>query len=154
MPQDTLANQIIAYLRQEETNYTEAAGKFGADAIPILQDIIKGSDEMLASKAVYLVSMIDAPGREQAMTIASQHASAIVRVAAAATADKLAPANAEVLLNRLVDDSDIGVAKFSLRSIKSRGLSKNFKTKIAGMSTKHFDTDIKTQAATMLKAIK
>lgn len=154
MPQESLANQILAYLQQEETDYAGAASKFGADAIPILKDIINGSDVMLASKAVYLASMLKSPDKADALMAASKHPSSIVRVAAAAASDKLEVGKAEQVLSNLVGDSDIGVAKYSLRSIKAKGLGKNFKAKIKTMSESHSNDQIKTVAKSMMKAMK
>lgn len=154
MPQETLANQIIAYLRQDETDYAAAAAAVGPPALPILKDIAMGNDEMLASKAVYLASMINDPAKEEVLQAAANHQSPLVRVAAAATADKLETSRAEVMLNQLVDDADVGVSKFSMRSIQKKGLSKNFRVKLKNIQDKSPNDSLKVFAKDMLKGVK
>lgn len=151
MPQPTLlAEKIIDYLRQEETAYAEAA-KLGETALPILNSIVLGSDEMLASKATYLAAMIDSPHKGEVIANAARHASAIVRVAAANAAGEIPPAAAEKVLDTLMGDSDIGVTKFALRSVKAKGLGAKFTKQIKAMSTGHADEAIKTMAKAMVK---
>ena len=151
MPQPTLlAEKILDYLRQEETKYAEAA-KLGEAALPILNSIVLGSDEMLASKATYLAAMIDSPHKGEVIANAARHNSPIVRVAAANAAGDIAPAAAEKVLDTLIGDTDIGVTKFALRSVKAKGLGTKFSKQIKAMSTGHENDAIKDMAKGMVK---
>ena len=150
MPQQNIAEQILAYLRQEETNYQEAA-KLGAAAVPVLRDIIKGSDENLASKATYLVSMISSEETADIIRSAAKHSSAIVRVAAAASASKLKAEDASSVLDLMIDDNDVGVSKLTLKSIKSLHLGKRFEAKLKAISGRSPDSTLKALATDALK---
>jgi hypothetical protein len=80
-----------------DTPFYEEAARLGAAALPVLRDIIKGNDEMLASKATYLVSMISSSETADILRSAGRHNSAIVRVAAAASAGRLKALATEAL---------------------------------------------------------
>ena len=150
MPQENIATQVLSYLRQEETNYQEAA-KLGAAALPVLRDIIKGNDEMLASKATYLVSMISSKETVDILRTAARHSSAIVRVAAAASAGKLKAEEASSILELTIDDNDVGVSKLTMKSIKSLSLGKKFEAKLKAISGRTPDSTLKALATDALK---
>ena len=151
MPQsEVLAEKIIDYLRQEETNYSEAA-KLGEAALPILNSIVLGSDEMLASKATYMAAMINSPHKGEVVANAARHSSPIVRVAAANAAADIQPAAAEKVLTALIGDDDIGVTKYALKSVRTKNLGAKFSRQIKSISTKHQDEAIKTMAKGMVR---
>ena len=149
MPQTTIADQVINYLHQEETDYA-AAAKLGEAALPVLNSIVMGSDAGLASKATYLASMIQSDHKGDVIINASMHPSALVRVAAASAAQDISAASAETVLGKLIDDADIGVTKYVLKSVKAKSLGAKFNTKLKALSTNHQDEGIKTMAKSML----
>jgi HEAT repeat protein len=151
MQQDNIADQVLAYLRQEETDY-QAAAKLGPPALPVLRDIIKGTDEMLASKATFLVSMISSDETADIIKTAARHSSPLVRVAAASSAGKLKAEDAGAVLDLIMEDNDVGVSKLALRSIKSLHLGKRFETKLKAMSTHSPDSTLKSLAADALNS--
>jgi len=88
MPQNSIAQKVIAYLQQDEPEYAEAA-KLGEAAMPTLKNIIMGQDEALASKATCLASMIASDKKTDALKEAARHPSILVRLAAAAAVKQL-----------------------------------------------------------------
>lgn len=150
MPQNTIAEKVIAYLRQEEPAYAEAAG-LGEAALPVLKNIIKGSDEALASKAASLAGLINSSQRADVLVEAAKHPSDVVRVAAAAAAQQLPKNEAERVLTHLIDDADVGVSKYTLQSIKSKNLAGAFAEKIRNISDKHPQEAIQAMAKKMLQ---
>lgn len=145
MPQDNIADQLLGYLQQEEPDYA-AAAKLGDAAMPLLKDIIKGSDERLASKATSLIGMINSSQKGDALVEAAQHPSVVVRVAAAAAAANLQPDQATKVLNKLVDDADIGVSKYALRSIRAKNLAGSFRDKLQHLSANGASDAIRSMA--------
>ena len=145
MPQNNIADQVLAFLNQEEPDYA-AAAQLGDAAMPLLKEIIKGSDERLAVKATSLIGMINSSQKGDALVEAAQHPSVVVRVAAAAAAAQLQPDQATRVLNKLVDDTDIGVSKFALRSIKAKNLGASFQTKLQNLSANGASDAIRTMA--------
>lgn len=150
MPQNTIAEKVIAYLRQEEPDYAEAA-KLGEAALPILRDIIKGSDVALASKATSLAGFISGSQQKDALIDAAKHPSDVVRVAAAAASKELSKNDAQQVLGQLINDADVGVSKYTLQSIKAKKLTGAFSDKIKNISDKHPQESIKAMAKNMLQ---
>jgi HEAT repeat protein len=150
MPRNTIADKILDYLKQEETDYA-AAAQLGEAALPILKSIIEGNNEALASKAASLAGMIGGAGGTEALVEAAKHPSEIVRVAAAAASRQLLPSQSEMVLEHLIDDADIGVAKYTLQSIKAKKLSAHFEPKLREMSDKHPQEGIKAMAKSLLQ---
>lgn len=100
-------------LDPDEPDYA-AAAQLGEDALPHLEELVRGNDPMLASKATYAASLIS--GGADAVATAADSEDPIVRVAAAAAARNLTPERAEPLLRRLSDDEDAGIRKVARAS--------------------------------------
>jgi HEAT repeat protein len=108
-------SDVRARLDPEEIDYP-AAAELGPEALPLLLELIRGDDPMLASKAAYLASLI--PGNEQlpALSAAATSPHAAIRVAAASGLRNLSEEDADALADNLLGDPDIGVRKQVLRA--------------------------------------
>lgn len=111
--------QVLAVLMPEEPDYPSAAS-LGIDALPHLNNLANGSDLMLASKAVYLSSLIQAEQATEILQTAAQSEHPIIRVAAAAGIRNLNKASANQISLMLMDDADIGVQKVVLKSLPTQ----------------------------------
>lgn len=107
---------VLARIDLDEINYPAAAAELGPDALPVLAELAEGGDPMLASKAVYLASVISDPGSARIVERAAQHGDPRVRIAAAAGLRNLAEQDAEPHVEALLRDDDLGVRKVALRS--------------------------------------
>jgi HEAT repeat protein len=108
--------QVRAALDPEEPDYA-AAARLGPGALPHLQALVRGDDPMLASKAVYLASLIQDERTPAVVEVAAQHADPVVRVAAASAAQNLGGAAAREVLVELVADPDPGVRKVARAAV-------------------------------------
>jgi hypothetical protein len=117
MIMDDLMRRIRAALDPEEPDYAAAAAQLGPEAIPYLEALVQGEDPMLASKAVYLASLIEHERTPQVLEQAAQHSNPAVRVAAAAAAQNLTAAAASNVLVHLVGDDDPGVRKVAQAAV-------------------------------------
>jgi HEAT repeat protein len=109
--------QVRAHLDRDEPDYP-AAAQLGPEALPQLRQLAQGDDPMLASKAVYLASLI---GTDQSVAIMNEAAARldpVVRAAAAGAVRNLDQAPNQ-LLNSLLGDQDAGVRKVALRSVEA-----------------------------------
>jgi len=149
--QDFDAQELLAFLRQDELDYPAGAKKFGKSALPFLSELIQGSDENLSIKAAYLVGYIEDEASNDILEMAADKGSAPVRIAAAYGAQKRTAAVAEAILSRSLEDSDPAVVKFGLRSAAAMNLEKTFKTKIDRISKTFLDEGIKSEAMNVLK---
>jgi hypothetical protein len=111
--------QVLAILMPEEPDYPNAAS-LGADALPYLKNLANGSDLMLASKSVYLASLIQTEQSTEILQTAAQSENPIIRVAAAAGIRNLNQASANQISLMLLDDADIGVQKVVLKSLPTQ----------------------------------
>jgi hypothetical protein len=111
--------QVLAILMPEEPDYPNAAS-LGADALPHLKNLATGSDLMLASKSVYLASLIQTEQSTEILQTAAQSENPIIRVAAAAGIRNLNQASANQISLMLLDDADIGVQKVVLKSLPTQ----------------------------------
>ncbi|PZV78043.1 hypothetical protein CLV31_11819 [Algoriphagus aquaeductus] len=148
------AEALLAFLRQDELDYSAAALDFGKEALPFLKDLIASSDENLSTKAAYLVGYIEDDEADKILTDLAAMGSAPLRVAAAFGAQKRKSAVAESILQRSLDDQDPSVIKFALKSVQASKLEKNLKSKIDKISKNFVDEQIKTSAGEILKKIK
>jgi len=103
-------------LDPEEPRYAEAA-QLGTEAIPHLQVLIRGDDPMLASKAVYLASLIPDEQTPSLLQEAAQHSDPVVRVAAAAALSNVPDTAATDALLQLLVDEDPGVRKVARAAV-------------------------------------
>ncbi|MBN3520778.1 HEAT repeat domain-containing protein [Algoriphagus lutimaris] len=146
--------ELLNFLRQDELDYPAGAKKFGKDALPLLSDLIEGSDENLSMKAAYLVGYIDDDRVGDILKNAAEKGSSTIRIAAAFGAQKRPPEVAEAILSKSLEDNNPSVVKFAMRSVSSMKLGKNLKSKIDHISKHFLDEDIKKSAKDMMKKIK
>lgn len=140
--------QVRAILDPEEPNYAKAA-QLGAAAIPFLEQLIQGSDVMLAAKAAYAASLIQAPGAATLVKAATEHDATVVRVAAAAAARNLEGAQASEVLMPLIQDADVGVRKVALDSV-GPDADVELRSQIEQLSTEEIDPVIRDRSAQTL----
>lgn len=114
-------DQVRAQLNVDEPDYNEIA-QLGVEAIPFLKQLVLDTDTMLASKAVYLASLIESDQSTTVVAAAMSSPYPTVRVAAASAARNL-PADVSIrLFDSLLDDQDVGVRKVALKSISVSGV--------------------------------
>ena len=152
--QDFDAQELLAFLRQDELDYPAGAKKFGKEALPFLSELVQGSDENLSIKAAYLVGYIDDDAGNDILQMAAEKGSAPVRIAAAFGAQKRGAKSAEAILSKSLDDSDPSVVKFALRAATAMKMEKTFKTKIDKISKSFHQDEIKLDALNMMKKMK
>jgi HEAT repeat protein len=114
-----MANDLDA-LRQridlDEINYPKLARELGSEALPGLATIAQDPNIGLASKAVYLASLISGADAAPIIEKAAQHPDPTLRVAAAAGLRNLDPEHAERGVDPLLEDDDPSVRKVAMQS--------------------------------------
>jgi HEAT repeat protein len=108
-------------LDADEVDYVAAATVFGRDALPHLERFAQGPDVMLASKAVYLASVIGGEAASSILADAAGSPQPPIRVAAASGLRNLAEGGVESVADRLLGDADVGVRKVALVSAAQLG---------------------------------
>ncbi|HSF98851.1 MAG TPA: hypothetical protein VLA55_09180 [Ornithinibacter sp.] len=105
--------EVRKVLDPDEPDYA-AAAELGEEALPHLDQLVRGDDVMLASKAAYAASLIQ--GGAETVATAADSEDPVVRVAAAAAARNLPPEQARSVISQLSDDGDAGIRKVARNS--------------------------------------
>lgn len=108
-------SDVRALLDPDEPNY-DTAVELGPEALPVLEQLVRGDDPMLAAKAAYLASLIPGDQRLAVLDAAATSVEPTVRIAAAAGLRNLSAADADDLADNLLGDADFGVRKQALQS--------------------------------------
>jgi hypothetical protein len=143
--------QVLAVLSPEEPDYS-AFNNLGAEALPHISDLVTGDSPILASKAVYLASLIQNDQSVEIMRIGAQSADPIVRVAVAAGVRNLNEVDGSKISLVLLDDADSGVQKVTLKSMKTT-VSPEVKLKVEALNQKGNDEFIRQLSADVLSRI-
>ena len=141
--------QVKAALDPEEPAYNKAATALGTEALPHLARLIAGDHPMLASKAAYLAGLIGTDEAVEVLQRAARSGDVRVRIAAAASAEKLPAAAASDVLVNLVDDGDAGVQKVALKAVPDTA-SAALKARVEGLSAARTDTPTRSLAREVL----
>ena len=132
---EQLRRQLSA-IEPDESMYD---GISSAD-IPASKQLLSEPEPWLASRAVWGLAYLNTAEAVRRLDIAARDSRPEVRVSVAASARRLSPRFAEPLLVKLLDDSDIGVRKFSVLSASSRSSSQLIeKLKTIANSDVHVD---------------
>lgn len=115
-------DQVLAALQPEEPNYPATASGLGPEALPVLGELVAGSDLMLATKAAYLASVIGGSAAVPVMQRAAANQNPEVRIAAANGLRNLPAPAAEAVVGALLRDADAGVRKTALQSAPEAAL--------------------------------
>jgi HEAT repeat protein len=144
-------SDVRRYLDPDQVDYAGAAAELGAQALPLLEELVRGDDPMLASKAAYLASLIPAEGRLAVLGAAATSPHAAVRVSAASALRNLGEEDADALAGELLSDVDVGVRKLTVRAAASFG-SARMTERLRKVSTEDSDETLRRLAADALQA--
>jgi type II secretory pathway component GspD/PulD (secretin) len=112
---------VRQFLLAVEPDYDKAA-QLGLAILPELGDMIEKNEPQLTPRAAYLVGMLASQNVEALPKIlelldkAAHSELPTVRIAVAATAEHLPAEHAVTLLQLLIQDDDLSVRKFAMRS--------------------------------------
>jgi HEAT repeat protein len=109
-------DDVVRALLPDEPHYAATAQRLGNEAAPVLAELAASEDLELASKATSLAGFMDDESARQVLVPAAHHESPVVRVAAAAALEHH-PDVAGDLAASLLRDPDVGVRKWTLRSL-------------------------------------
>lgn len=149
--------EVEALLRPIEPDY-RALAKLGPAIIPILDELIKVGDSLLAPRAVWAAAALARETKDNNETTeiaklidqGSRSKDALVRVAAAGAAHTLPPRPGGKISARLLSDRDVGVRKTALEGVPT-ALSRALATKVEKVAQSDKVPELRAMAATLLK---
>jgi len=143
-------SDVRRHLDPEEVDYP-AAVELGAEALPLLAELVRSDDPMLASKAAYLASLIPADQQLPVLGAAATSPHAVVRVAAASGLRNLSEEDADALADALLADVDVGVRKQTLQAAAGFA-SERMAQRLRRASDEDPDETLRALAANALQA--
>jgi hypothetical protein len=108
--------QVLSVLYPNEPDYEEAS-KLGPEALPFLEQVVKGDNPQLAAKATSLASFIQDSGSVRVLMSAAQSKYDVVRVLAAVSSRNLRVAGIDSVLAILINDNDTSIREHATRSL-------------------------------------
>ena len=101
--------------KDDQADYSALVKRFGSDALPDLERLVRENDPGMASQAAYVAGLIAAPGSHDVVSLAAASSHEVVRVAAAYTLPLLPANEAAPIAERLLADDDPGVRARAVR---------------------------------------
>lgn len=111
----TTPAEVRALLDPEEVQYAPIAARLGPDDLPAVRELAAGENLLLASKAVYLASLIE--GGDDVVSAAADSGDPVLRAAAASAVVNLSGDARTQVAATLLDTSDVAVQKITLRNL-------------------------------------
>lgn len=105
-------------LSREELDYPALAAALSAAEIPLVREFAMGDDAMLATKAVYLASLIDADAAVDIVDVAARSPTEVVRIAAASALVNLPETRRSEIALGLLDDPSLDIKKLTLIAVE------------------------------------
>lgn len=128
--------ELIKLIDLDEPDYPSIVAKLSLEDIPLLIELSKDPNLAIATKAISCLGMMNAEKAVVGIQAAVVSANPVLRVAAAhALRNSAALPSAVRLIDKLLDDSDIGVRKFALKAVNHANI-KSLKAKVEKMNVK------------------
>jgi HEAT repeat protein len=128
MPKTT--EEIIKIFNRVKPDYSNVIDNLDDEDYPIVQSLIDDDNLYLASKVVSYIGHLKSQNALSGLAIAARNKKSSIRaVAAYALRNFISSPEAINLINELLEDPNLGVRKFALRTVSSAKLV-NFKEKI------------------------
>ena len=109
--------QLRFALSNEETQYQQIAAQLDESDIPKVEALAKGPDVGLATKAVYLASLLRGARAEQVVLEAAQSPTELVRIASATALPNLPAAVRDRVAVELTDRPTPSISKLVLQAV-------------------------------------
>lgn len=144
---------LIKMIDLDEPDYILIVKNLKADDIPLLIELSKDANLAIATKAVSCLGLMNSDQAVKGLKVAADHANPVMRVATAqALKHSAGLPSAEKLIDHLLDDQDIGVRKFALKTVQHAGI-KNLKGKVQQMNLKENTELMKTLSKEVFQQI-
>lgn len=105
-------------LSSDEPDYGQLAPQIDDALVPALAQLANDPDPMLASKAVYLASLVNKPRAHQIVEAASDSPRPLVRIASASALVNLPDSVRNPIADKLLDADDVSLQKLAIKSVQ------------------------------------
>lgn len=144
--------ELRRLLSNEEPDYAAIVAQMGDASVPALNELSQDLDIMLATKAVYLASLLPQSQAHQIVERASVSTQPLVQIAAATALQNLPDAIRHKLASQLLDVDDISIKKLVINAVQTSAPAE-LKTKIERLSNQSNSEFIRSLSKTTLQRI-
>ncbi len=137
-------DELIKMINLDEPDYPEIVARLSKDDIPLLNELAVDPNPAIATKAISCLGFMNDDRAFAGVEKAAKSSNPVLRVAASHALRNMSsrPA-AEKILDKLLDDDDIGVKKFALKTVEASKFS-GLKEKVRQMHAKEPNEHLKT----------
>lgn len=145
--------ELIKMINLDEPDYQAIVSKLSADDIPLLIELTKHENPAIATKAISVLGLMKSEQALQGLNDAVNHPDPVRRIAAAHSLRNLATVRGSTqMLEKLLDDQDLGVRKFALKTVEVAKIS-SLKEKVRAINLKEVNPEIKALGENVFKKL-
>lgn len=145
--------ELIKMINLDEPDYQAIVSKLSADDIPLLIELTKHENPAIATKAISVLGLMKSEQALQGLNDAVSHPDPVRRIAAAHSLRNLATVRGSTqMLEKLLDDHDMGVRKFALKTVEAAKIS-SLKEKVKAINLKEVNPEIKALGENVFKKL-
>lgn len=146
--------ELARLINLDEPDYPSIVQQLTKDDIPLLTQLAQDPDPGLATKAISCLGLMNDETAVAGLQAAVAHQNPVYRVAAA-FALRHAPTSATGirLLGQLLDDQDVGVRKFALKSVDLGNIS-SLKEQVRQVNLREQNEGLKIMSQSILQKLR
>ena len=147
-------DEIIKMINLDEPEYEVIVSKLKEDDIPTLIELTNHENPAIATKAISCLGLMKNEKALKGLSEAVSHPDPVRRIAAAHSLRNMASIQGSVqLLEKLLDDKDVGVRKFALKTVEV-GNFKSLKEKVRVSNQNEINPTLKTLGENIIEKLK
>jgi HEAT repeat protein len=147
-------DELIKMINLDEPDYPEIVSKLTQDDIPILVELTTANNPAIATKAISCLGLMKSAKALQGLESAAKHPDPVRRIAAANSLRNMTTVQGSTqVLEKLLDDTDIGVRKFALKTVEAGNVSA-LREKVRAISLKEANPTLKSLSENVLQRLR
>jgi HEAT repeat protein len=146
--------ELVRLINLDEPDYPRIVQQLTKDDVPLLTQLAQDPNPGLATKAISCLGLMDEETAVAGLQAAVTNADPVYRIAAAHALRNVASSPVGVrLLGKLLDDQDVGVRKFALKSVDVGNIS-SLKEQVRQVNLREQNVDLKTLSQDLLQKLR
>ncbi|RZK37931.1 MAG: HEAT repeat domain-containing protein [Hymenobacter sp.] len=146
--------ELIRLINLDEPDYPSIVRQLTKDDIPLLTQLAQDPNPGLATKAISCLGLLNDDAAVAGLQAAVAHPDPVYRIAAAHALRNVASSAVAVrLLGKLLDDQDVGVRKFALKSVDVANIS-SLKEQVRQVNLREQNEGLKTLSQSLLQKLR
>ena len=146
--------EIIKMINLDEPDYATIVRKLTADDIPTLVELSKDQNPAIATKAISCLGLMKSEKAVNGIREIINHPDPVRRVAAANSLRNMTNIQGSAqLLDKLLDDADIGVRKSALKTVEAGNIS-SLKEKVRLINQREVNPVLKNLSQQVLQKLR